>query len=499
MNINTLSVANRSSALSSAVAKNYARPANNTMSMIPIQVIRREVLAADVVTLYFARPGTRQAPAAYLPGQFVTLVLPGHYDILYRSYSLCGAGDPREPWEITVKRVQQGVVSNYLFDTIQVGMVLQATPPRGSFVLPQMIRRDMQFVFVAAGSGITPIRGMLRALAALPPAQRPQVQLHYASRSPEAIIYRDELARLDPQRLWVKQWHYMTGTDGRMTPAMIFANAGSLPRSTHWYMCGPEALRQDLQTALERGGVAPTLIHSEVFADQSKRRPVRNNAGAGPTVARVAIQETGASIDVRAHETLLEALERHGYQPEFSCRSGSCGTCKLRVLGGRVEAPGNSALSANERAAGYVLSCVTQPRGDVLIQSGGRVPGRGNMQRPFAAARRASEKQSLRIATVALLGVALFGIWGGLTSHSPANLNLSLPSFSLPSDNSGGDNSGRVTIPAIRAHESRACLPIPTVKTGRHEPECAHIAQARRATGQVDGHHGEPASGRRAR
>src|SRR5215472_8366955 len=145
--------------LSTTGTMGAARTSKIAIQTIPIQVVRREMLLPDVVSLFFAKPGTRLAPAPYLPGQFVTLVLPGHYDVLYRSYSLSGGGNPHDPWEITIKRVKQGVVSNYLFDAIQVGMVLQATPPRGSFILPHQIRRDMSFIFVAAGSGITPIRG----------------------------------------------------------------------------------------------------------------------------------------------------------------------------------------------------------------------------------------------------------------------------------------------------------------------------------------------------
>jgi ring-1,2-phenylacetyl-CoA epoxidase subunit PaaE len=416
------------------------RPAEYPPAIVPsgaltIQVIRREILARDVITLYFATPGTRRAPAPYLPGQFVTLMLPGQYETLYRSYSLCGSGDPREPWEVTVKRVHRGLISNYLFDLIQVGMVLQATTPRGSFVLPQPIRHDAHIVFVAAGSGITPIRGMVRALAALKPEQRPHVQLHYASRSLEEIIYRAELAQINPDQSWLRQWHYLSARGERMTPEAIFANAGSLPRATHWFMCGPDALSRELQETLVARNVPPALIHTEVFADQSKRRPLLPGAAAGPTVARVAIRDTGATIDVRSHETLLDALERHGYRPDFSCRAGSCGTCKLRVLGGRVSAS-SSALTASERAAGYVLSCVARPQGDVLLLSGGRPPAAGRASGTSAILDRAAAKLRLRVAVLITMAVVLSAIWT-FTSHKPVRASSnsnSTPAVSNPGD-----------------------------------------------------------------
>lgn len=440
--------------MSTARVESYS-PATkaSSQSTIPIQVIRREVLSRDVVSLFFAKPGTNLAPTTYLPGQFVTLVLPGQAEEIYRSYSLCGRGDPREPWEITVKRVKTGMVSNYLFDTVQVGMVLQSTAPRGSFVLPQQLRRDMHIIFVAAGSGITPIRGMLRALATVPATSRPQVQLHYASRTSDDIIYRAELAQMDPQQQWLKQWHYLSSQGSPMTPQAIMANAGPVTPTTHWYMCGPETLRRDLSDDLVRRRVPTALIHAEVFGDQSTRRHI---AG-GPTVARIAIQDTGATITARAQETLLEALERQGYRPDFSCRTGTCGTCKLHVLGGRVTMPATTALPKQERAAGYVLSCVARPQGDITIQSGGRPPIRGTMWAAGAASmQRAASQQKLRVVTVALLGLTLAGIWG-MTGHKPANVQVSLPSISLPSFDPGNTDPGN-TDPGTNP-------PAPTVTT----------------------------------
>src|ERR1700682_4779581 len=90
---------------------------------IPVQVIRHKVIAPNVVTLSLAQPGTKQAPGPYLPGQFITLVIPGNNGNIYRSYSLCGSGNPRDPWEITLKRIPGGIVSNYLYDSVKVGMM----------------------------------------------------------------------------------------------------------------------------------------------------------------------------------------------------------------------------------------------------------------------------------------------------------------------------------------------------------------------------------------
>src|SRR5689334_11668798 len=94
-------------------------PAAPAARRVTVQVVRREVLMDGVVRLSLALPGTIHAPAAYAPGQFITLALPMQGQTVYRSYSLCGSGNVSQPWVITIKRQQLGVVSTYLYEQIR--------------------------------------------------------------------------------------------------------------------------------------------------------------------------------------------------------------------------------------------------------------------------------------------------------------------------------------------------------------------------------------------
>ena len=338
-------------------------PLVSPANMLPVQVVRRKEIAPNVVTLYLAVPDTEQAPAPYLPGQFVTLTIPTLKSVLYRSYSLCGNGRTDQPWEITIKHIQAGKVSTYLFEKVEEGKLLYSSLPRGTFTLPKDIQPGAPLIFVAAGSGITPIMGMLSALALLPPDFCPQVQLHYASKTPMEIIYRRELHELDPKEHWLQQWHYLSSDGNRLTAEDVVRRAGSLTKYAHWYMCGPEALKRDLQALLEGYDVPDEQVHSEVFVAQPTPTRTSESLSTTPAVSRrgagfhLRVEETGDVLEAHASETLLAALERQGYRPEFSCRAGACGACKLRVLAGHV-APVGEALSAAERRAGYVLSCI---------------------------------------------------------------------------------------------------------------------------------------------
>src|SRR5690242_8096892 len=131
-------------------------------NMLPVQVVARAVIAPDVVSVQIVLPGATQDPAPYLPGQFVPLALPTRSETPYRSYSLFGDGDPSRPWELTIKRMQKGAVSTYFYQSVQPGTLLYSSLPRGTFTLPGRVSPEMPFVFVAMGSGITPLMGMLR-------------------------------------------------------------------------------------------------------------------------------------------------------------------------------------------------------------------------------------------------------------------------------------------------------------------------------------------------
>ncbi|MGE5335486.1 MAG: 2Fe-2S iron-sulfur cluster-binding protein [Nitrososphaerota archaeon] len=392
-------------------------------NMLPVQVIARDVIAPDVVSVQIVLPGTTQAPAPYLPGQFVTLALPTPRETLYRSYSLCGDGDPSRPWELTIKRMQLGAVSNYFYQSVQQGTLLYASLPRGTFTLPGRLTPDSAFVFIATGSGITPLMGMLRAIRRMPPEDRPLVQLHYASRTEDDIIYRDELADMDLDRTWLRQRHYISSEGYRMSVDEILDYAGPMAERAHWYMCGADNLKKELQTELEAIGVPVRQIHTEVFASQhgAAYRVAQSQTATEPSDMFIA--DTGDALNVEPGETILAALERNGYRPESNCRAGICGACKLRILEGDVDQQGEI-LSPAEKANGFVLSCIAHPQGQVTLASGGRPPAGVTRRKGAGAAasgaRTGGGVTGVRVAALVGMSALLYGSWT-LTNHIPAS------------------------------------------------------------------------------
>lgn len=339
-------------------------------SQIAVEVVGRVESAQDTVTLGLAQPGTMRAPMPYLAGQFITLALPGpRGDTLYRSYSLCGDGQPDAPWEITIKRQEGGQASNYLASDVRVGAILRASPPLGRFTLPTQLTPGMTFVFIATGSGITPIMGLLRALARVAPRLNIRAQLHYAYHSPADAIYGRALDALDPHGHWLRQYRYVsTENHRRLTIEGVVATAGEHALTSQWYICGSSRLRRKLQSLLTQRGVPATQFHSESFGE------MRRESSAALAVPRratgdvsVRLVESGVVVTAHPHETLLAALERNDIHPPFNCRVGVCGTCRVRLLAGEVSRGEESGLAPEQRAQGDVLACVAYPLTDVTL------------------------------------------------------------------------------------------------------------------------------------
>jgi len=418
-------------------------PTVTRMQMLTAQVVHRSISARDTVTLWLAQPGTNRAPAAYQPGQFVTLSFSRQGEMLYRSYSLSGDGRPEYPWEITVKRQHSGAVSSYLYDHAQPGTMLYVSQPRGTFTLPAPVSRDQPIVFVATGSGIAPIYGMLRYLAQLPAVARPVLQLHYASHAPDDVIYEHELAALAGSYGRLTIWHYVSSAGVRLTPELVMSRAGAIASHAHWYICGPEPLKRSFVGMLSHHGVPLDHTHAEVFASQHAAHA--SSTANAPVKSQIRLVESGATVPVRAGQTILESLEQGGYHPAFDCRSGSCGTCRLRLMSGAVKNAGDG-LTPHERAAGYVLACVAEPAGDISVAGVPQSPD-AILASSRVAAGRSSARRSLRVGAAAA-ALTLFASMWTFTNHSPtaaASSTVTTPSSSSVTSGDDGSSSGFTT------------------------------------------------------
>ncbi len=340
---------------------------------LPLKV--REVVkeTADTVTIYFEQP---EPYLEYQPGQFLTLALDFDGKEQRRSYSLCTSPYVDPFPGISVKRVPNGLFSNYLNEKVFPGKTLNVLRPLGNFTTTFHSKNRRHFFLIAGGSGITPMMGLLKSVLVNEPSSR--LTLIYCSRSEEEIIFASQLHLLElanPDRLKVihnlsQPSDAWTGLRGRLAPellAELFAQAEYEPRyEEEYFICGPEGLMQTTQQVLEQLGVDPNRIHSESFFSAAAHQ-AQEDAKAGITAGLlsrdVTIQLEGEEylVTVGPGKTILEAGLAAGLNMPYSCQSGLCTACRGRLSAGEVKMDEDAGLSAKEVAAGYVLCCVSRP------------------------------------------------------------------------------------------------------------------------------------------
>ncbi|GAB2794357.1 ring-1,2-phenylacetyl-CoA epoxidase subunit PaaE [Hymenobacter luteus] len=348
----------------------------------------------DAVTIHFEHPD-RQAVACQ-PGQFLTLILPcgpgGKKE--RRAYSLSSTPAEAPRLAVTVKRVSGGLVSNYLLDTVRVGQQVEVMAPLGNFTLTPQPNAARSIVLVGAGSGITPLMSMLKAVLREEP--RSQVLLVYGNRNEQSVIFAEQLRRLEQQyagRLQVEHvysqpitptsGHQHTGRLNRTMLLRILEQRHQFPAAqAEYYLCGPEGMMTEAYAALELLGVPASRIRRESFvaaadasetaaAQPSGHGDVSTAADDTPGAYTVTIHYEGSEyqVAVAPNQTILEAALDQDIDLPYSCQAGLCTACRGKCLSGKVHLDEREGLSDSEIKQGYVLTCVGHPlTADVVIE-----------------------------------------------------------------------------------------------------------------------------------
>jgi ferredoxin-NADP reductase len=358
---------------------------------VPVFAVLEET--PDIRTFRFARPEGFD----YRPGQFVMIRVQVDGKPVVRCYSISSSPEVAGYLEVSVKR--QGLVSGLLHATIRPGAMLEVKGPSGPFVYPE--GDGLPLVLIAGGVGITPLRSMLRHAIVTEPS-RP-VTLLYSVKTESDIAYREELialARRHPQLQLVvavsggstSRSLYSGRIDARLLESVVPDR-----RNAIYMLCGPPAMIESLKKLLPQLGAEPARVRSEAFEAANSAAhavasvpateahvaalPVRVPvaAGAAPESAAGRTASAGRGIHltltvckktvaVSAAQSLLEAAEAAGGRIESSCRAGSCGTCRTRLVSGEVEGEADG-LSEGDRREGYIHPCVTYARGDCALEA----------------------------------------------------------------------------------------------------------------------------------
>jgi ring-1,2-phenylacetyl-CoA epoxidase subunit PaaE len=361
--------------------------------VLTVSAVRRET--PDAVSFALAVPETLRETFRYRAGQHLVVRAMLDGQEVRRTYSISSGPADRELW-IAVKRVEGGLFSTHAHATLAPGMPIEAMRPAGRFVAPvdggDLGVGGRTYLAVAAGSGITPVMGLIRHVLAREPESR--FTLIYGNRSVGSIIFRQALDDLKDRHLGrLAVLHVLSRDTEAEVPLLSGRIDGDKIRRLlplvappgdidHVYLCGPGDLIKTARAALIEAGVARERIHFEYFragpesTQQAAQQPARRRAPP-PRASEVAPAEGAevtAIIDGTRHVfrvpdggVVVDAALGAGVRVPYSCKGGMCCTCRAKLVAGDVAMLRNYSLEAWEVEAGFVLTCQAQPKSDRVV------------------------------------------------------------------------------------------------------------------------------------
>ncbi|MDA0304248.1 MAG: 2Fe-2S iron-sulfur cluster-binding protein [Bacteroidetes bacterium] len=348
----------------------------NAFYNLEVIEVRRET--EDCVSIAMKPQALDEAKFQFQAGQYLTLKANIGGEEVRRSYSICSAPVDGE-LRVAVKRVENGLFSNWANETLKAGDVVDSMTPRGNFVLETAADAKNQYAAFAAGSGITPIMSQIRSV--LLSEAGSQFTLFYVNKDTASIIFREQLQELKDEFMErFRVFHLLTREPleaelfhGRLDEdrcsRILSSNLIDIQRCSGVYLCGPEAMIWACKASLEAAGVSEEAIHFELFTTAaSAERAVAKEvvAPSAEDVKSLAIVLDGITtmVEIKGEKTIMDAALDIGLDAPYSCLGGVCCTCRAKMTKGRVRMDVNYALDASETDAGFVLACQSHLEGE---------------------------------------------------------------------------------------------------------------------------------------
>jgi len=353
------------------LALNEQSTNNDALPHLTATLTRIELETHDTKSYFFNAEKTLNQHKA---GAHINIEFDANGQTVNRTYTLSSSPEltfdttPAKEFSITVKRVNEGLASNWLFENLVEGKQISVSQPQGSFVLPY--QPSGKLLMLSAGSGITPLMSMLRYLAQT--GNRSDITfLHYAQ-SDDDIIFHNELKNLSAAKENIKT-HFSvehlknaqtthSNNDfyqGRISKKQLSTIVPDL-HEREIYLCGPQPFMKATVKILDQLKFKPSQLHLENFtADLSAATQLGYSA-------QLSFSSLTQSIQSSPSRTILEEAEAAGLKPVSACRTGICRSCRCKKTSGTTV---NLMTGEESNDAGdYILPCVSVAKTATTIE-----------------------------------------------------------------------------------------------------------------------------------
>ncbi len=307
----------------------------------------------------------------FLAGQYVSLSVEVNGIRTSRPYSISSPPNQIGYYDITVRRVEGGLVSNYLLDHVEKGDLLVGSGPSGHFYHNPLFH-NKEMVCIAGGSGITPFMSMISEVA--DKGLDRTITLFYGIKNLDDAIFHERLSLLSSR---FKAFQYVPvienpseryeGVSGLITADLMKGTLENTDGKT-FYLCGPQGLYDFCISECKKMGLPDRKIRREVYGAPLQ---ISHDPGWPRDVKEEDLFELKIAgkdiVKARAGVPLITTLEEEGVLVPSVCRSGECSMCRVKVISGKVFQPSGALVRKSDRKFGYVHACVSYPLEDLEI------------------------------------------------------------------------------------------------------------------------------------
>ena len=331
---------------------------------LKISQIKQETPTSVAVT--FEVPQGLKTSFSFSAGQYITLNHTINDQQVRRAYSICSAPSSGL-LTVGIKKVANGTFSVYANDQLAVGDVLQVMPPQGTFTLESNLQQGQHIAAFAAGSGITPVLSI--AQAALEQESNSSFLLVYGNQTKQQAMFYETIEQLKtqfPDRFFV-EYIYSRSQETNAARGRIDKNVVSYYLTNKYkqtsfkdfYLCGPQAMIDEISNTLVASGVSKRHIHFELFT--TSQAAVPETIKEGTTSISIIVDQVTEQFTMAQNKTILEAALEKQLDAPYSCQGGICSSCIGRVTQGKAQMRQNQILTDSEVAEGLVLTCQAHP------------------------------------------------------------------------------------------------------------------------------------------
>jgi len=339
---------------------------------VKIKNIQQETADAVIWTLDI--PVYFKPTFIWLAGQHLTFKKTVNSEEIRRSYSIFNPTNS-DDIKVLIKKVEGGLFSQAAQKDYKVGDSIEIMAPTGPFVL--VPKDNKSYAMFAAGSGITPILGMIYQVLN---HSNSHINLYYGNSTVESTLLKTQLSDLKdqyPDRFSISYFLSQEPIDvelyaGRINAEKvrkIFKNELKAIDIEAYFICGPGAMIDEVKSVLTDLGVDKSIIHSEQFLSEGQVMSEKKKTASLDSGVMVTIDGVTSRYAIKQGEdkTLLDAALAAKIKMPYSCKAGVCATCRCKLLEGEVEMLNNYSLEDWELEKGYILSCQSLPKTKKIV------------------------------------------------------------------------------------------------------------------------------------